>query len=168
MLRTTTTATLLLIVAVTAVAGCVTLQHPPAPAPPVAPSRPVPSPPVEQNDTKTVQPPALEALQRIGTREPEPRTPLPRQRSAPAAGQTWQAERPPSSRVPPRTRPQPQPRHPRPDRPDRTSPAQPRVPVPDVPAEVPRGTDVCGLGRRYGGWQSDSPEAVICEQAYGR
>jgi hypothetical protein len=42
------------------------------------------------------------------------------------------------------------------------------VEIPDVEEEVRRNTDVCVLGRKYGGWQGDSPEAVICEQAYGR
>jgi hypothetical protein len=27
---------------------------------------------------------------------------------------------------------------------------------------------VCALGKQYGGWRKDSPEAVICERAYGR
>ncbi|MEU0457308.1 hypothetical protein ABZ322_30855, partial [Streptomyces sp. NPDC006129] len=30
------------------------------------------------------------------------------------------------------------------------------------------GTDVCALGRRYGGWRADSPEATICQDTYGR
>ncbi|MEU6251978.1 hypothetical protein [Streptomyces sp. NPDC047043] len=33
---------------------------------------------------------------------------------------------------------------------------------------VPKTADVCALGRQYGGWRADSPEAVICEQTYGR
>ncbi|MET9745443.1 hypothetical protein ABZZ92_07015 [Streptomyces ardesiacus] len=28
--------------------------------------------------------------------------------------------------------------------------------------------DVCSLGKQYGGWRPGSPEARICEQAYGR
>ncbi|MEV6120082.1 MULTISPECIES: hypothetical protein [unclassified Streptomyces] len=27
--------------------------------------------------------------------------------------------------------------------------------------------DVCALGRQLGGWRPGSPEAAICEQAYG-
>jgi hypothetical protein len=37
-----------------------------------------------------------------------------------------------------------------------------------VRKDVRKNTDVCALGRKYGGWQADSPEAVICKQAYGR
>ncbi|NKQ27809.1 hypothetical protein [Streptomyces galbus] len=33
---------------------------------------------------------------------------------------------------------------------------------------VRRSTDVCALGKRYGGWRADSPQAVICERTYGR
>lgn len=31
----------------------------------------------------------------------------------------------------------------------------------------PKSADMCALGRTYGGWRADSPEAVICKQAYG-
>ncbi|MET9191145.1 hypothetical protein ABZX63_38635 [Streptomyces tendae] len=27
--------------------------------------------------------------------------------------------------------------------------------------------DVCSLGKQYGGWRPGSPEARICEDAYG-
>lgn len=53
--------------------------------------------------------------------------------------------------------------HPRPDHPH-----EPRVDVPDVSRPVPKAPDVCALGRQYGGWRGDSPEAAICERAYGR
>ncbi|MFI2426576.1 hypothetical protein ACH5A7_21185 [Streptomyces sp. NPDC018955] len=32
---------------------------------------------------------------------------------------------------------------------------------------TPGAPDVCALGRQYGGWRPDSPEATICEEAYG-
>ncbi|MFF0200106.1 hypothetical protein [Streptomyces sp. NPDC005017] len=38
----------------------------------------------------------------------------------------------------------------------------------DVSESVRENTDVCALGRKYGGWRADSPEARVCEQAYGR
>ncbi|MER6633057.1 hypothetical protein ABT301_33370, partial [Streptomyces sp. NPDC000987] len=70
--RTTTTATLLLTVAVSALAGCVTVQRPPASGPPVAP-RPEP---------RTVQAPAREALTTTSPSRPA-RAP---ERTRPAAG----------------------------------------------------------------------------------
>lgn len=52
--------------------------------------------------------------------------------------------------------------HPRPDH-----PGEPRVDPPDVSQPAPKTPDVCALGKQYGGWRGDSPETVICEQAYG-
>jgi hypothetical protein len=44
--------------------------------------------------------------------------------------------------------------------------------MPGVPKslrkDIPENTDVCALGRTYGGWRADSPEATICRQTYGR
>jgi hypothetical protein len=38
----------------------------------------------------------------------------------------------------------------------------------DVTKNVPKGPqDVCALGRKYGGWRADSPEATICQGTYG-
>ncbi|MFF3500796.1 hypothetical protein [Streptomyces sp. NPDC003247] len=174
---TSTTATLLVTVAVSALTGCVTLQHPPAPGPPAAPAPPsapttAPLPrPDGRAGTRVVQAPALEALERVGTRRaPEPAAP-PRTRRAtpPAPAASAPAAQPPPRAAPPprppRTAPQPHPRT-RPTRPEPARPASPRGEAPDVREEVERHTDVCALGRRYGGWRSDSPEAVICEQAY--
>ncbi len=70
---------------------------------------------------------------------------------------------------------------PRPARPERPEPAA-RPPqrshtgLPDVSSSVrqdvgksvPNSSDVCALGRRYGGWRADSPEATICRDTYGR
>ncbi|MEJ8668449.1 hypothetical protein WKI71_07455 [Streptomyces sp. MS1.AVA.1] len=40
--------------------------------------------------------------------------------------------------------------------------------MPDSPRpEVPKNTNVCALGKQYGGWRADSPESRICEQTYG-
>ncbi|MFD7136548.1 hypothetical protein [Streptomyces sp. NPDC059894] len=173
---TSTTATLLVTVAVSALTGCVTLQHPPAPGPPAAPSSPsapttAPLPtPDGRAGTRVVQAPALEALERVGTpRAPEPTAPPRARRTTPPAPATSA----PAAQPPPRTAPQARPRtvpqqrpRTRPARPEPARPASPRGEIPDVREEVERNTDVCALGRRYGGWPSDSPQAVICEQAY--
>ncbi|WP_414820357.1 hypothetical protein [Streptomyces violaceoruber] len=43
--------------------------------------------------------------------------------------------------------------------------------MPELPGGTGAGTggkaDVCSLGKQYGGWRSGSPEARICEHAYG-
>ncbi|MER6955948.1 hypothetical protein [Streptomyces sp. NPDC000618] len=155
--RTTTTATLLVTVAFSALSGCMSVQRPPAPGPALAPSRPSVPRPDGQAETQIVQAPAREALEMIApSRKPEPTAPATPDRRRPAAAA---AEQPPA----PRSRPHARPPHPEPRR-----QALPRVEIPDVEAEVRRNTDVCALGRKYGAWQRDSPEAVICEQAYGR
>lgn len=150
--RTTTTATLLVTVAVSALTGCVTVQQPPGPRPTAAPPHP-------RGDTEPqiVQAPAREALEMIGpSRRPKPKTP---QRHRPSP--------PPKASAPTAREPAPAPsRHPRPPT---THPAtephrQPHVDIPDLT----NGTGLCALGRQYGGWRADSPEAAICEQTYGR
>ncbi|SBT95409.1 hypothetical protein GA0115233_11351, partial [Streptomyces sp. DI166] len=52
--------------------------------------------------------------------------------------------------------------------PERPAAPHPRVDLPEIEESVRKNTDVCALGRKYGGWRADSPEARICEQAYGR
>jgi hypothetical protein len=119
-----------------------------------------------------VQAPAREALQLIeeASRRPEPAVSAPRPATPPATS-------------PERARPGPGDRdvRPRPARPERPEPA-PRAPrrshadAPDVAESVrqdveksvPNSSDVCALGRRYGGWRADSPEARICRDTYGR
>ncbi|MFF1834495.1 hypothetical protein ACFVXE_09875 [Streptomyces sp. NPDC058231] len=46
----------------------------------------------------------------------------------------------------------------------------PPVPAgaPELPASPVTGTDLCALGRGYGGWPAGSPESRICENAYAR
>ncbi|MEU1938256.1 hypothetical protein ACH49O_16160 [Streptomyces coeruleorubidus] len=169
--RTTTTATLLVTVAVSALTGCTTVRHPPVPGPPAAPSRPSASQPGERTETQIVQAPAREALQLIEeSRRPEPTAAASRPATPPAAS-------PERMRPPPGTRDV----RPRPARPERRDPAprSPRRPHTDLPdvsqsvrqnvsENVPDHTDVCALGRRYGGWRADSPEATICRDTYGR
>jgi hypothetical protein len=152
--RTTTTATLLASVAVSALAGCVTVQPPSAPGPPAAPSSPSAPRPDGSVQIRVVQAPAREALEMVG---PSP-------------------SRSPSRGAPYRT-PGPAPTVTRPSAPDRghmaPQPKQSRrgsrdeVP-PAVSDAFPKDGSVCALGRRYGGWQPDSPEATICQNTYGR
>lgn len=153
--RTTTTATLLVTVAVTALAGCVTVRYPPA-----GPAQPSVPRPEGRAGTQEVQAPAREALEMVGTKPGrEPSTPASPRRTAPAAP----AAQPPSARHRP-----PAPARPGPARPERRRPAQPRVEVPDGKEGARGNADVCDLGRKYGGWRPGSPESVICEGAYGR
>ncbi|MFD3311464.1 hypothetical protein [Streptomyces sp. NPDC058694] len=156
--RTATTATLLVTVAVSAVSGCVTVQRPLAPG---APSGPAPSSeplPDGRAEPQIVQAPAREALEMIGpSRRPSAPASTPRRTvpSAPAAA-------PAAPAAPPRRAAADPPRHPEPQRPER--PAVPRQPR----ATAPVTADVCALGRQYGGWNPDSPQATICKDVYGR
>ncbi|MEW2611682.1 hypothetical protein AB0937_16065 [Streptomyces sp. NPDC047880] len=171
--RTTTTATLLVTVAVSALSGCTTVAQPPAPGPASAPSRPSAPEPDGAAQTPVVQAPAREALLRIEEepRRPEPATPATRPAAAPAVPRQHVAQQPGHHEV-----------RPRPARPERAEPA-PRGPqrshavVPDwsesmrkdVAKRVPKShADVCALGMRYGGWRADSPEATACRDTYGR
>ncbi|WP_190199484.1 hypothetical protein [Streptomyces djakartensis] len=164
--RTTTTATLLVTVAVSALSGCMTVHRPPAPGPPTTPSGPSARQPEGLAETQAVQAPAREALELIEvSRRPEPAASQSRP-SAPAAA-------PPERTVPSGAARQPRPVRPEP-RPRNTH--RPRVDVPDVSGtvrrdvrtHVPDNADVCALGRRYGGWPADSPQATICRETYGR
>ncbi|MFF4805845.1 hypothetical protein ACFY1U_46985 [Streptomyces sp. NPDC001351] len=150
--RTTTTATLLVTVAVSALAGCVTIERPPASGPPPAPSPPSAPYPDDQGSTQIVQAPVREALE--GT------APSGRPERKPPGRQGPPAAQPAAPH--PHPRPRPRPAHPEPGHHGR-----PRVELPDMPEPAPKHTDVCALGRTYGGWRADSPEAVICKQAYG-
>ncbi|GGS97425.1 hypothetical protein [Streptomyces chromofuscus] len=153
--RTTTTATLLVTVALSAVSGCTTVQQGPTAVPPTsAPS------PEGDSEPQIVQAPAREALEMIGpSRRPDPATPEPRRPTAQVPSPARHAPSPRTHSRPPSDPPRPEPRRPR-----RPPPAD----VPDVTAPVREDTDVCALGSKYGGWRPDSPEAVICEQTYGR
>ncbi|UXY18558.1 hypothetical protein N8I84_07325 [Streptomyces cynarae] len=147
--RTTTTATLLVSVAVSALAGCVTVQRPPNPGPPPASSRPSSPRPDGSGEPRVVQAPAREALEMVGPSprpSPPPAAPEHATRPAQAAPHRTAAATPPQQ----------------------TRPA-PHVEVPPAVSNAfPKDTGVCALGRRYGGWQPDSPEATICRDTYGR
>ncbi|MEW1685695.1 hypothetical protein [Streptomyces sp. NPDC093594] len=51
----------------------------------------------------------------------------------------------------------------------RTPTRRPPARLPDVGRSLESGNaDVCALGREYGGWPADSPQARICQDTYGR
>ncbi|MFI9151259.1 hypothetical protein [Streptomyces sp. NPDC053367] len=166
--RTTTTATLLVTVAVSALTGCVTVQRPPVSGPPAAPTQPSVPRPDGHAEPQVVQAPAREALELAGRRRPptppRPSTPATHAPQVPAPRQAPVA-RPPAPRVPHPDRPRP---HPRPDKPRHFRPHPPPVEIPDVAEAVRGNAGVCALGRQFGGWRADSPEARACEQVYGR
>ena len=150
-----TTATLLVSVAVSALAGCVTVKPPPASVPPPAPSPPVAPRPDGSVKIRVVQAPAREALEMVGPSSGRP---------SPPPADPLRTPGPATTVVPPaapdRTHRAPQPKQ---------SGPGPRVEVPPaVSGAFPKDGDVCALGRRYGGWQPDSPEATICQKTYGR
>ncbi|MBN0047068.1 hypothetical protein JS756_23720 [Streptomyces actuosus] len=169
--RTTTTATLLVTVAVSALGGCVTVQRPPASGPQAptsgtsAPSLPSAPRPDGSAQPQIVQAPAREALELVGPSRPaEPGTAESPQHRA--AGPDAADGEQPTRHAPPRPRPAQQ----HPGKPESHRP--PQVGLPDVSESV-RGTvhentDVCALGKHYGGWRADSPEAAACDRAYGR
>ncbi|PCG83555.1 hypothetical protein CIB93_24120 [Streptomyces sp. WZ.A104] len=161
MQRTRITVQLLVGLAVTAVSGCVSVT-PPA-GPPGHPPPPGATGPAQDVAPQIVQPPAREALEVMV--DPSPSASRPPAPTAPAASDARPA---PGRAGPPPARE-------RTHLPARTRP--PRVPgVPHVVVPVPSvprlpgsgGTDVCALGRGYGGWPAGSREARSCEEVYGR
>ncbi|POX58537.1 hypothetical protein C3492_37270 [Streptomyces sp. Ru62] len=149
--RTTTTAALLVTVAVSALSGCVTVRHatPTGSPPDSAPSRPTVTRPDGSAEPRVVQAPAREALERTGpSRRPERSGPPARHRAPAAPGITHRPPAPPGPPLPAPSR-------------------RPHSPVPLPPPAVTGPLDVCALGKTYGGWQQDSPQARICAQAYG-
>lgn len=153
----TTTATLLVTVAVSALTGCVTVQRSPATGTAGAPAgHPAPHP-EGGTGRGAVQAPAREALGRVG---PSP-TRSPARPSAPAASSTE------SRRTPPPSSPS---HHLRLEVPRYEHkpyvPSAPRAEIPDIGHSVPGNAGVCDLGREYGHWSADSPQSRICGQAY--
>ncbi|MFE5892888.1 hypothetical protein ACFQ6E_28665 [Streptomyces sp. NPDC056462] len=163
--RTTTTATLLVTMAVSALSGCTTVERPPTSDAPTAPSRPSAPRPSEHRDPEIVQAPAREALAFIG--------PSRRPASTSSAAHSASPGSPPTAHTPPApdSHPHPRPAHQEPRRPTPKVPKVPPVKIPKVPDStrpaVPKNTNVCALGKQYGGWRADSPESRICEQTYG-
>jgi hypothetical protein len=169
--RTTTTATLLVTVAVSALSGCMTVQLPAPAEPSAALSRPsAPRPDDDRPEPQIVQAPAREALEMIAPSDaPDPTAPA-SHRPSPVPTEPASPARKPGSR---RSHPGPRhPDHPKPRRPDLHVPARPHIEASDVPEPARKDTrgnaDVCALGKKYGGWRPDSPEASMCRQTYGR
>lgn len=165
--RTTTTTAFLVTVAVAALSGCTTVQHPSAPGPPRTPSVPPAQRPEPGTEPQIVQAPAREALELIGpSRGPDPTPPVPRRPSAtPPAPIAKPPERHPVRHEPRADRP---PRSVAPsDRLASRPPLRPQPSTPGLSAALGEGTDICALGRRYGGWHPDSPESLTCEQVHG-
>ncbi|MER6570950.1 hypothetical protein ABT288_33420 [Streptomyces sp. NPDC001093] len=157
--RTTTTAAILVTVAVSALSGCVTVPRPSPPAPPrdTAPSVPTAARPDGSAEPRAVQAPAQEALERTEpSRGPQrvtaatPATPATPHRPAEAPRVVHHPPAAPSAPARPRGRPR-----------------KSYTAAPDLPSAAPEASNVCALGRQYGGWRGDSPEAEICERTYG-
>ncbi|WP_018546733.1 hypothetical protein [Streptomyces sp. LaPpAH-108] len=136
--RPTTTAALWVTVAVSALTACVTVRGPAPLAPRPAAGTATPRP---------VQAPAREALARMGPSPDDPKHPAssPRPSTPPPA--------------PPAAHPTPTGQAP--------GHAAPPAPAPRSRPTI-KAPDICALGRKYGGWQKDSPASVICGRAYGR
>ncbi|MFF7388284.1 hypothetical protein ACFZAE_07455 [Streptomyces scabiei] len=166
--RPTTTATLLVTVAVSALTGCVTPHHPPPRQPSPLPSRPSEPRPEGTTETQIVEAPAREALRLVGPpREPTPSAPP--EQKPPSAPPVTGADAAPTPAAPPPPRDErPAPRERQGPPPD----SRPHVEIPPLPKTVPttpaKNSDVCALGHRYGGWGKDTPQAVICKDVYGR
>ncbi|WP_371581820.1 hypothetical protein [Streptomyces sp. NBC_01314] len=166
--RPTTTATLLVTVAVSALTGCVTAQHPPPPQASPVPSRPSEPRPDGTTETQIVQAPVREALELIGP--PRKSTPSTSTAPKPAVSAPTATTPTPTPPVPP------PPQEERRGAPERHGPpppeSRPRIEVPplprNIPTEPPKKSDVCALGHKYGGWGKDTPQASICKDVYGR
>ncbi|MFE1287253.1 hypothetical protein [Streptomyces sp. NPDC058751] len=154
--RTTTTATLLVAMAVTALSGCVTVQRPPATGSPAAPAGRSAPHPDGKGEPRTAQVPAHEALERVSpSRKPSPEA----ETEAEARHRVTPPPRVAAPPAPPRhARPAPRPE---PQRPGRRTAVPPGIPA------VPKHPDLCALGRKYGNWNANSPESVLCAKTYG-
>ncbi|MFJ6806501.1 hypothetical protein ACIQRK_10745 [Streptomyces anulatus] len=154
MQRTRITANLLVGLTVTAISGCVSVEPRALPSP-----RPGATGPAQDVAPQIVQSPAREVLEAVP--DPSPSAALPSSPAPPSVASPSKA---------PRTGPAGASRPRRADPPGSRTPRRVTgVPSVTVPA-LPRvgGTDVCALGRGYGGWPAGSPESRICSGTYGR
>ncbi|MFH8797313.1 hypothetical protein [Streptomyces sp. NPDC017941] len=177
MQRSTITAVVLVPTAVLALSGCTEVERPAgqsatttgtgASAGPAATADAPPS-----RAPRAVQAPAHDTLQRMGPAVP-PRSAPPLATSTPRRPPTPAPPPGPPAAGPKPTTGHDRPAHREPPRqpaygggngaPPRTSTAAPPHPWPTRP-----DVDLCALGRVHAGWKPDSPEAVICREAYGR
>nr|WP_052479969.1 hypothetical protein [Streptomyces sp. NBRC 110035] len=160
--RKTTAATLLVTAAVSALTGCVTVQRPSEPGQPAGAAR-LSEPRPDGRTREVVQAPAREALEMIAPSRP----------TGPPASASRRAA--PTAPAPERTAPSDG-QNPRPGA---NGPAVGTTAPPAPAAEVSEAAgairddlggqaDVCALGKEYGRWPADSPQAAICEKTYGR
>ncbi len=161
--RKTTRSVLLATVAVSALAGCVTVQRPPAPGPPAGAAR-LSEPHPDARTRQVVQAPAREALEMVTPSRPT-KSPA---SASPRATPTAPAPRGTAS--PDDRNPRPVPGGPAAGR--TVSPRTPDVEVSEAADALRRDlrgrAEVCALGREYGRWPAGSPEEAICEETYGR
>ncbi|MDH2390144.1 hypothetical protein QCN29_15365 [Streptomyces sp. HNM0663] len=173
------------VIACAAASGCVAVETGPVPPP----ARQAP-PSAQAVTPQIVQGPGREVLRRPPGDPPAGNPPAgdpasdgaasPRTSKAAAPGSADAAPRSrrhpagaaqPPVRQQPRPTPEAAPRprpgtatpswRPAPASPSLAGPADTALPVPAV------RPDVCALGEEYGGWPTDSPQAVICKQAAG-
>ncbi|MFJ2223143.1 hypothetical protein ACIOFY_24270 [Streptomyces anulatus] len=157
MQRTRITATLLVGLTVTAVSGCVSVEPRALPSPP-----PGATGPAQDVAPQIVQSPAREVLEAVP--DPSPPAALPSSPAPPASASPSEAPRTgPAGASRPRERADPPG-----SRTPRRVTGVPSVTVPALPRVGAGGTDVCALGRGYGGWPAGSPESRICSGTYGR
>lgn len=174
--RRTTTATLLVTMAVSALTGCVATQGAPSATVPPTPAQPAGPRPDGSAQTPVVQAPAREALERVGPpKDPAAGAPVReharREAQGSAPGAATAASAAPLPHTAREHRSDQHERHTEPRRPARPRPADT---VPAVPGGMPgRGqgnagnSHVCALGTKYGGWGKDTPQSVICKDVYG-
>nr|WP_203709787.1 hypothetical protein [Streptomyces anulatus] len=142
---------------VTALSGCVSVEPRALPSP-----RPDATGPAQDVAPQIVQSPAREVLEAV----PDPSRPaaLPPSPAPPAVAAPSEAPRTgPAGASRPRERADPPG-----SRTPRRVTGVPSVTVPALPRVGVGGTDVCALGRGYGGWPAGSPESRICSGTYGR
>ncbi|MGC5534325.1 hypothetical protein [Streptomyces sp. SR-10] len=156
MQRTRITTNLLVGLTVTAISGCVSVEPRALPSP-----RPGATGPAQDVAPQIVQSPAREVLEAV----PDPSRPaaLPSSPAPPAVASPSEAPREPAGASRPRERADPPG-----SRTPRRVTGVPSVTVPALPRVGVGGTDVCALGRGYGGWPAGSPESRICSGTYGR
>ncbi|MEU8893155.1 hypothetical protein [Streptomyces sp. NPDC048442] len=169
---TRTAATLLVGMAVSAVSGCVSTPSGPAGTPAAHQQSPAPQhPPLPHlvgnggQPEQLIEAPVhevLEAAMPPSERAPEPGAePRPKPAEKQGTPQAPQAQ-PPRAERPARRDAAPEPAPPRHRAPHRKTDSLPALP--EIP---PSAADVCALGKGYGGWSPNSPQARICRETYG-
>ncbi|WP_233521667.1 hypothetical protein [Streptomyces triticagri] len=155
-----TTAALLVTMAVSALSGCVSVAEPSVRESASPTTEPVAAPSAHRGSaTRPVEAPAREALRMMGP--PSGKDPVKASARAPEPGRS---EAPGPRAAAPEHRP--------PARegaePPRRLPVGGELPARVLPRPTAVGAELCSLGRRYGGWPADSPQARICESTYPR